>query len=105
MARIPVLINTSAPVGSTNPAPVGSRSLAPAQTRTSGPAQPRVQFRDFAQNRTQSAVVQSSARARGQYDSDQLVIPQVAFLPEVITTVLHRLGRPYIGVNLGNITG
>jgi hypothetical protein len=103
--RIPVTIQTSQPVGSSNPAVVTARSIAPPNIRTLGPAQPRMQFKDFASNRVQSAQNQTFRRAVARYDADQLVAPGVPFLPEVVTIVRHGLGRAFVGVSLINWRG
>jgi hypothetical protein len=105
MARIPVTIQTSQPLGSTNPATTTSRSIAPPTVRTLGPTQPRMQGKTFAENRAQSAANQAYRRSAARYDGDQLVIPQVSFSPEVNTTVRHGLGRAFVGANLINIRG
>ena len=103
--RIPVTIQTSQPVGSSNPAAVTSRSVAPPNIRTLGPAQPRLQAKDFPTNRAQSAANQAYRRAVARYDADQLVAPGVPFLPEVVTVVKHGLGRAFVGCNLVNQRG
>ena len=105
MPRIPVRIQTSSPVGSSNPNVVTGRSLAPTQTRVLGPTQPNLHFPTYAQNRQQTAVNQALGQAKARYDADQLVIPGVTFQPEVVTLVYHGLGRAYVGANVINVRG
>jgi hypothetical protein len=105
MARIPVTVQTSQPVGSSNPAATTSRSVGPPNVRTLGPAQPRLQMRTFAENRAQSAANQAYRRAVARYDADQIVVPGVSFAPEVVTVVKHRLGRAFVGASLTNQRG
>ena len=105
MARIPVTIQTSQPVGTTNPAVVTSRSTAPPNIRTLGPAQPRMQFKDFASNRVQSAANQAFRRSAARADSDQLTVPGVAFSAGTQLAVRHGLGRAWVGCALVNPQG
>lgn len=103
--RIPTQVLTSKPQGSANPAVVSNRSVAPPNVRTLGPALPRLQRGTFAENRQQSAVLQALGKVKARYDADQDVIPGVAFVAGQNTVVPHRLGRPFIGVNLVNPRG
>lgn len=97
MPRIPTRILTSQPQGTSNPAVKSGRSLAPMNSQAIGPAQPRLQFRDFPQNRQQSAVRQSLGRTSARYDADQQVIPGVAFTGGTQAVIPHGLGRAWVG--------
>jgi hypothetical protein len=103
MPRIPVRILTSQPQGSTNPSVVTGRANAPMSARQLGPAQPRLQMQDFAGNRAQSAARQATQQSTARFDADQIVIPGVAFLPEVPTIIVHRLGRAFVGAYVVNV--
>jgi hypothetical protein len=99
MARIPVTIQTSQPVGSTNPAAVlaNGRSIAAVNLPGIGPAQPQEQTPNRAANRLQSAANQAYRQAAARYDAAQFVIPQVAFVANTQQAVPHRLGRAWVG--------
>ena len=107
MPRIPVTVQTSQPVGSTNQSVVTGRSLAPTNIRQLGPAQPREQSPSRQFNRAQSAQNQAYRKSVARYDSDQMVIPQVSFPANTQVSVPHRLTdpqtnkpRPWVGCAL-----
>jgi hypothetical protein len=101
--RIPVRILTSAPQGTANPAIPTARVNAPMSARQLGPTLPRLQYQSFAQNRQQRAVLEATQQVKARFDADQVVVPGVPFLPEVITIVMHRLGRAYVGAYVINV--
>ena len=96
MPRIPTKIQPFARPG------VGGAQPA---TRTPGPYQSTERFADRAQNRTQTAVQQASAKAANRFDADNNVLADVQFVATNITPIEHGLGRPYHGAHLVNPRG